>query len=330
VAFSRTGGLRVRLDHLSPSVPGYLSTHYNEDKFFLHAVRFLEETEVEGNLFNVYPVGGFLGYRLAPRLRTFVDGRTEHYSIQVLNDYFTVIGMRGPGGGESFLDVLERREVDIFVGTGMPTPVAGKRYTSAHLERAPGWILVSRSMRHGIYLRTNQRNRENLRRITAYYREQGVPFDPEEGLDVSEVIRSRPDWAEAHGMVPADFSRSLAERHSLDSAARFRALQTLGTTYALVGAYHDQIEVDREAKALRPRARQPRLRLVYGLLRLDRAEEALAEARALHANDPRDPRSALFLKVAREYARRRALLEKRGDGESTERPDALINRLPLV
>jgi hypothetical protein len=330
VAFPQIAGFRVRLEGLPSSVPGYLSTHYNENKFFTNAVRFLEETGVEGNLFNVYPMGGFLGYWLAPRLRTFVDGRTEHYAIQVLDDYFMVIAMRGPGPGESFLDILERRGVDIFVGTGMPTPVAGKRYTSAHLERAPGWILVSRSMRHGIYLRGNERNRENLRRITAYYQEQGVPFDPREGLDVSAVIRTRPDWAAAHGMVPENYLASLDERQSRSSTVRFRALQTLGVTYALVGAYSDQIEIDREAKTLRPRARQPRLRLVYGLLRLDRADEALAEARALYAIDPRDSRSALFLKVAREYARRRALLEKRDDGEPTEPLDALINRLPLV
>jgi hypothetical protein len=131
-------------------------------------------------------------------------------------------------------------------------------------------------------------------------------------------------------MVPENYLASLDERQSRSSTVRFRALQTLGVTYALVGAYSDQIEIDREAKTLRPRARQPRLRLVYGLLRLDRADEALAEARALYAIDPRDSRSALFLKVAREYARRRALLEKRDDGEPTEPLDALINRLPLV
>jgi tetratricopeptide (TPR) repeat protein len=185
-------------------------------------------------------------------------------------------------------------------------------------------------MRHGIYLRTNERNRENLRRIATYYQEQGVPFDPREGLDVSAVIRTRPDWAMAHGMVPEDYLASLTERQSRSFSVRFRALQNLGVTYALVGAYHDQIEIDREAKALRPRAKQPRLRLVYGLLRLDRAEGALAEARELYAIDPRDPRGALFLRVAREYARRRALLEKGHDGEPTEPLDAMINRLPLV
>ena len=69
---------------------------------------------------------------------------------------------------------------------------------------------------------------------------------------------------------------------------------------------------------------------MYGLLRLDRADEALEEARALYALDPRDPYAALFLEVAREYRRRRALPQK-PDGRGSNQPlDALINRLPLV
>lgn len=330
VAFPQVPGFRVRLESLPSSVPEYLSTHYDERKFYGHAVRFLEETQVEGNLFNVYPMGGFLEYWLAPRLRTFVDGRTEHYPAEVLREYFLVTSMSGPSPHESFLDILERRQVDIFVGTGAPTPAAGRRYTSAHLERAPGWILVSRSMRHGIYLRNNQRNRENLRRITAYYQREGVPFDPEDGLDVVAVLRERPDWAEKHGMAPEDYLAKLAERRSHDSKVRFRALQTLGLTYALIGAYSEQVEIDREAKALAPRAKQPRRRLVYGLLRLDRPEEALEEARSLYALDPRDPYAALYLNIAREYGRRRALLEKPDARESSHPPEALINRLPLV
>ena len=328
--FPRVPGVQVRLEELPSSVRGYLLTHYDDRRFYRRAVDFLTETQVEGNLFNVYPMGGFLEYWLAPRVRTFIDGRTEHYPAEVLREYFMVTSMRGPAPGESFLDILERRRVDIFVGVGVPPPQSGNRYTSAHLEHAPGWILVSRSMRHGIYLRRNERNRENLRRISAYYEKEGVPFDPAHGLDVSNVIRARPNWASAHGMVPEDYAERLAECESPDPSVRFRALQTLGLAYALVGAYSDQIEIDREAKALAPPAKQPRRQLVYGLLRLDRPEEALAEARQLYAIDPHDPYSGLFLKVAREYQRRRALLRKPDDREWSEPLGALVNRLPLA
>ena len=78
-----------------------------------------------------------------------------NFPSEVLHDYKTVTLQRA-STAETFLDVLDRRRVDVFFGVGVPT---GRRntettlYTTASLERSPGWRLVSRSMRHAIYLR---------------------------------------------------------------------------------------------------------------------------------------------------------------------------------
>ena len=136
-----TRDANFRLRSLPPAPKLYLATALDTRKFHEEGVAFLAETGLQGNLYNSYLMGGFLAYRLAPRLRTFIDGRTEHYPVEVYRDHAMVEAMRATRAGESFVDVLERRRVDVFFGVGVP---AGKRYTSAHLERVPGWLLVWR------------------------------------------------------------------------------------------------------------------------------------------------------------------------------------------
>ena len=273
---------------------------YTGRRFFDEGVRFLDSTGVRGNLFHTYAMGGLLCHRLAPDVRTFVDG-SMNFPPEVSRDYQNVNTDRGTRVGESRLDVLDRHEIDLFFGVGVP--MGGERtdeagvYTAASLDGARDWIPVSRSLRHAIYLKRNARNAENLRRISEWYAAQGVPFDVRSGLDPGAVIRARPEWAETQGMVPQGHSalRAAAEP---GNTRRVGAVELLGLGYALVGAYEEQVANDRVAVALRPRAPAPRRRLVYGLLRLGRFEEARQEAAALLRLDPGDPRSRAFARAA--------------------------------
>lgn len=304
LAFPGPGGFRVVAADLPSGTSAYLSSHYDPHAFHVDGVRFLRDSGLEGSLFNAYWMGGFLDYWLAPRLRTFIDGRMR-FPDEVLDDYFSVNFLQGARAGESFLDVLERRQVDVFFGVGYPKPLPLNRrrvYTTAHLEGVRDWLLVSRSVHHAIYLRRGERNRENLARVAAYYAQEGVPFDAERGFDVGEVTRTRPDWAQRHGMLPRDYADLYAARRSPDPQARFRALDGLGLVHALLGDYAQQVAIDRRAAALRPNSHAPRRRLVNGLLRLGRPQEALAAARKLSRLDPAEPRNALILRVARAAA----------------------------
>jgi len=321
VAFFGAGGFER--DAARPSA--YLSRPYSLAEYHVFGVRFLAATGVEGNLFNGYSEGGFLGYWLAPKLRTFIDSRTEHYERKVISDYTLVNRQRGGRPGQSFLDVLDENRVDLFFGSGLPAQrdlFNRAAYTTAHLEGAPGWVPVFRTVEEAIYLRKTERNRANLERIAAYYGREGVPFDLERGLDVEAVIEARPDWAITHHMLPKYYEHLLRESRNADPERRFRALDQLGYAYAALGAYRSQLAVDREAKALRPRAKSPRRRLVYGLLHLGRQVRALAEARALYDLDPKDPRSKIFLRTARS-------LRPRVKGFSPARNRA-VGELPLL
>ena len=68
--------------------------------------------------FGAYHLGGFLGYWLRPRVRAFIDGRNEAYPPEVYHDYEKVVLQRGATPDESLLELLDRREVDLFFGSG--------------------------------------------------------------------------------------------------------------------------------------------------------------------------------------------------------------------
>jgi hypothetical protein len=309
VGYERAGGFHVVERSVPSQADAYLRSAYLASNVHETAVRFLQDTGVEGNLFNAYTEGGFLGYWLAPKLRTFIDGRTEHYPPDVLTDYFAIVDRRGGRPGETLTAALDRREVDLFVGVGLPiVPRTGGTYTTAHLEGAAGWTLVFRAVDQAVYLRANERNRDNLDRIAAWYAREGVPFDRERGLDVAAVVRERPDWAIVHRMLPVDHAELVAALEDPDANRRFRAHNRIGLFYALLGAYADQVEIDRTVARANPNAKAPLRRLVYGYLREGRSGEALVAAQRLVALGDQDVRSARFLGVARQAAGSRNFL----------------------
>ena len=318
VAFPFAGGFRDVAIHLPKDLRVWLVEAHTAHRFFDDGVRFLAATGVRGQLFHDYALGGYLCHRLGPGLRTFVDG-SMNYPDHVAVDYQNLIASRGTQPGERLSAGLARRGVDVYFGFGVPLGGAAP-YTSAALEGHPDWRRVSRSWRHGIYLRANDANRENLARVAAWYAAQGVPFDPQRGFDPGRALREQRAWADAWGVLPDGWS-ALADRVSRVSPhERIELLETLGLGYALAGAYPEQLANDREAEALRPDAPAPKRRLVYGLLRLNRPGQALAMARELFTLDPADVRSQRFLQGARRAAR----------AASPDARIAAIDALPLL
>ncbi len=305
----------------------WLGQPYVPWKYHAVGVRFLRETGFRGNLFNPYEMGGFLAYWLGPDVRTFIDGRTEHYPPQVFEDALRIASRRGREPGQRLTDLLESRGVDLFFGVGFPSPDTrpGAHCTTEHLAGAPGWILVSRSVHHALYLRVNPRNRDNLQRIASWYAAQGVPFDSRRGLDPVRVIRERPAWAAANEMLPGPD----AERGGAGPATRFASVDALARIHALLGSFDAQLALEREALALRPDAKDPRRRLVYALLRTGAPERALTEVRRLRARDPADPLSAAAERSVRRFleATRRTRRSPRLDALP---PEVFADLFPLL
>jgi hypothetical protein len=284
---------------------GYLQTPFLARRYCASGIRLMEEVGLEGNLFNPYHLGGYAGYRLAPRVRTFIDGRTEHYPDQVMRDYLEIVRGSLRSDRRAVFRLLDEREVDIFLGVGLPEGYYSDLYTVEMLARRPDWILVYRSIDHAIYLRRDIRNAENLWRLVEYYRERGIPFDSRKGIRPRAVIRDAPAWAIAQGMIPPGFPELAAQRESSDPEQRYRALDAIGNVYWLLGEHRAQIEADLAASALRPEAREPRRRLANTYVRKRRFRDAERLARELYESDPGDERARKLYEfiLARRHSR---------------------------
>jgi hypothetical protein len=275
---------------------------YPPAKHDAHAVWFLADAGLEGNLFNDYPSGNFLGYWLAPRLRAFVNG-SLNVPVDVMRARRALVSHRGLEPGESFLELLDRHRVDVFFATGLPSlprPNRPTLRTTSHLDNAPGWIPVFRNLRSAVYLRDDERNRANLRRVAAHYAREGVAFDPERGFDVARVVREAPRWAEEHGLLPRDVADLEAAANARAPRRRRAARERLAALQATLGLYEQSQAIDRELVAASPPSLPAARRLVWSLLQQGRVAEGGAAAQRLAAlAAPDDELSRLLVDVAR-------------------------------
>jgi hypothetical protein len=252
----------------------YYQRPYAAGKYYAHAIWLLADSGVRGNLYTDYSLGGFAGYWLAPDLRTLVNG-----TLNVPRETLDVIGAialrRGSRPGEDFLALLDRMQIDVFLGVRLPEPPAtptGSLPTTAHLERTPGWITVFRNANSAIYLRDRESHRDDLDRLAAYYATQGIAFDRQRGFDVEAAIREAPEWAIRHGIVPHGFPRLAHEVAS--GRASPGARDRLAAIWAVLGEYERAVAIDRELLRDQPQATKVRRRLVTSLLRLGLSDEA--------------------------------------------------------
>jgi len=278
---------------------------YPAVKHHAHAVWFLLDAGLVGNLWNDYSSGNFLGYWLAPRMRVFVNGSLNVPS-QLMEDRVAILERRGSKPGEGFVDLLDRHGIDVFFGTGVPSLSASLRReisTTTHLERTPGWIPVFRNARSAVYLKGDERNRPNRERVADYYAREGVPFDPERGFDAGRVIRERPRWAVQHGLVPVRFERLEKSARALDPVLRRAALERLASVHALLGLYERGSAIDRRLLRADPRSIAAGRRLVWSLLHQGGGEPALDAAEALASiAEAGDGLSQLLVQTARRHA----------------------------
>ncbi len=148
----------------------------------------MKEVSLKGRMFNPYGWGGYLIFYLYPDYQVFVDGRTVLHGAPLLRDHYVIL--HANPGYQKLID--ERYQFDFMI---LPKE-CGMMYTLPN----DSWILLFENYNSSLYLRRNQDNRSNLYRFADYYKVNSVPFDIEEGFDVSTAIRNNPEWAHRYGL----------------------------------------------------------------------------------------------------------------------------------
>lgn len=285
------------VSRFAPAPRDWLATPYRSHKYYGEGVYFLQRTGLAGNVYNAYWTGGFLGYWRAPRLRTFIDGRTEHYGVDVFRDHAAIAGLHEVPGADSILELLDRRGVDIFFGVGYPGSWHPMMLTP-YLERAPGWLLVWRSFRAAIYLRDNSRNRDNLERVGRWYEAQGIPFDPRRGIDPDDLVQQHPDWAVRERLLVPAHAQLVDALVTGDPRTQLSAGRQLSVNYLMAGACRSAVAVDGRLQARFPDEPGVNWRLTWGLMKTGEREQAAMVSRRYLETQAPDPISAAYARLA--------------------------------
>ena len=249
---------------------------------------------MRGRLFHPFNLGGFLGYWLAPELRTFIDGRLDHVPSAVLDDYIEIRRGVRLSDERRFAGTLDAYGVDFFVGTHFRENRYHQGTWTDHLRRLPEWLPVFAAQECSVYMRSAPRNAENLRRVATYYADRDIGFDPDTGPDLGMALRRQRDWADRNGVAPPDLDALRWGTRTKDPDG----LDGLARALWRIGAFSEQVRAERKLLAIEPERHESRRRLADGLLQLGRRIAARRHARMLLELEPPYSDAATIYRLA--------------------------------
>ncbi|MBW1742198.1 MAG: hypothetical protein JRJ47_02050 [Deltaproteobacteria bacterium] len=170
------------------TIPLNMHQTVEKDRYPASIADIMKEVSLKGRMFNPYGWGGYLLFYLYPDYQVFVDGRTVLHGAPLLRDHFAIL--HGNPGYQKLID--DKYQFDFIM---LP-----KEYGMMNTLPNDSWILLFENYNSSLYLRRNQDNRSNLHRFADYCTVNRVPFDIEEGFDVSTTIRNNPEWAHRYGL----------------------------------------------------------------------------------------------------------------------------------
>ena len=72
----------------------------------VEAIKYLNQTQLPGHMFNKYSWGGYLIYALNPSQKVFIDGRADMYGEEIFGDYQKIVSLDAEAE-----DLLKRHEI---------------------------------------------------------------------------------------------------------------------------------------------------------------------------------------------------------------------------
>ncbi len=205
-AIAVLAALPLGLSHFAANTTdAFLEGRYTEaaDRrlFPVHAAALLAECGPAGNLFHPYDWGGYLLYVLGEDNPIFVDGRTTLFERIIPERW------RAERDPDYARQVFAARDVRAIVARRLilgTNPPAAYRPPDADV----GWVRVHADALAELWIRSDQT--DALARYSAWYAQQGVPFDPDRGFVELAAWIARPEWQSERDLVPASVAKHLA------------------------------------------------------------------------------------------------------------------------
>jgi len=150
--------------------------------FPVGAVKFLDQTSLEGRLFNPGDWGGYILLNAYTKYPIFIDGRWLAVGEQVLRDSL-VIERSQPKAFEK----LDEYGIDILL--------VRREWATPRALREQGWVPVFLNFNAGVYLKDRPENVVNFAKCADYYRARGIPFSLPKGFDERAANAANRNWA---------------------------------------------------------------------------------------------------------------------------------------
>lgn len=131
--------------------------YYNPKTVPNGAAEFIKTEGLKGPIFNVYNDGGFMIWNLYPE-KIFIDGRSEVYSLDKIDDYLAITG--GAPHWQKLVNEKYKLEYFLVAYRRNPESIAPM---IANLEKH-GWKLVYWDDLSVIYVRNNEQNKEIIKK----------------------------------------------------------------------------------------------------------------------------------------------------------------------
>jgi hypothetical protein len=145
-------------------------------------MRFLDEVELEGKLYNSSGWGGFILMKTHDKYPVFIAGRWVTIGKKVQLD-----GGRIKRRGPSAFGLLDAYDIDILL--------IDRGWMLAYQIAEKNWVTVFENFNSGVYLRNGLGIEANLAKCRDYYAARGIPFDEGEGYVARAAFEANPEWA---------------------------------------------------------------------------------------------------------------------------------------
>ncbi len=268
------------------------------------AADFLIDHQAQGNFFNDFNSGAYLLGRCFPRIKVFIDGRTEVYGA----DFFRMYKKMWAEGDKEFLDkAIEQYHITGALLNSIQSEIPGN--VLKYFFKKEGWAMVYFDYDAVIFLKDIPQNRKIIERFRIDLSQWKPPKMDLKRLGARNVTPF-PQTSRAYTLEVLGFDEAAlieAQEALKMSPAYLEPYKIMGKIFGKRKEYEKAFENFRIATMLSPFNREVRYNLALAYSDLGDWEGAVKQYKRIIQFEPNNPKGYFHLSKA--YAKRKEYKE---------------------